>query len=143
MRLQQLLIVFFQRQNFQLTSAVFNRGALFTVFCEFDLNKITNPNESQVELNRDGQIQVNESLDQTQDNNSLEANIGTPVSDGELLDETNDSSIITAEVEVLENGLNGSSTEAVRLLVFLRISQLERMYRFYFHFAQLTIANTY
>lgn len=40
----------------------------------------------------------------TQDNNSLVANIGSPVSDVELLDETNDSSITTAEVEVLENG---------------------------------------
>lgn len=70
----------------------------------FEFNKITNRNESQVELNQDGQIQVDESLDQTQDNNSLVANVGSPVSDGELLDETNDSSIITADVDVLENG---------------------------------------
>lgn len=58
----------------------------------------------QVELNQDGQIQVDESLDQTQDNNSLVANVGSPVGDGELFDEANDSSIITAEVEDLENG---------------------------------------
>ncbi|XP_037031575.1 uncharacterized protein LOC119071060 isoform X2 [Bradysia coprophila] len=57
-----------------------------------------------VELNQDGQIQVDESVDVTQDNNSLVANVGSPVNDGELLDDTNDSSIITADVEVLENG---------------------------------------
>lgn len=73
-----------------------------------NLNKITNPNKSQVELNQDGQIQVDESMDITDDNNSLVANIGSPVSDGqlldEMLDETNDSSILTADVEALENG---------------------------------------
>lgn len=79
----------------------------------FEYNiKITNRKKSQVELNQDGQIQVEESLDEAQDNNSLVANVGSPVSDGELLDETNDSSIVTAEVDVLENGI---ASEEVRL----------------------------
>lgn len=45
------------------------------------------------------------------------ANVGSPVN-GNLLDETNetnDSSIITAEVEVLENGV---ASEAVRFFFF-------------------------
>lgn len=90
----------------QITLAAINYS-----FYGFELNKITNPNKSQVELNQDGQIQVDESLDITQDNNSLVANIGSPVSDGELFDEANDSSITTAEVEVLENG---TASELVR-----------------------------
>lgn len=90
----------------QITLAAINYS-----FYGFELNKITNPNKSQVELNQDGQIQVDESLDLTQDNNSLVANIGSPVSDGELFDEANDSSITTAEVEVLENG---TASELVR-----------------------------
>lgn len=64
----------------------------------------------------------------TQDNNSLVANVGTPVNDGELLDEANDSSIITADVEVMENG---TASELVRCLsdlnfIFIAHSSLLR-----------------
>lgn len=49
----------------------------------------------------------------TQDNNSLVANVGSPVNDVELLDEAIDSSIITADVEVSENGTAGELVRCV------------------------------